>query len=237
MPALDDLVRAYNRLDETLREFVGASQERRFSKVLGQAVRSSERLGEDDEDWIEILAEIRNAVVHGRHWPLDDTERISYPVTATEDAIDKIDNLIEALEHEPRTLMEIASRNPEVFSINTSLAELLRFMGRHDYSQVIIRHEGELTLLTSEGIARWFELNLTEDGSLLMTDETATEALEHDLPGHHKVWGRDRLIADAHTIFEQHVADGQPRLFAILLTENGRRDESPLGIVTPWDLF
>lgn len=236
MPDIQSFVRTYNQLDDALRSLVGARNKTRFQNVLDDAARVSERVAQEKE-WIETVAEIRNAVVHGRHWPTEDDPGFSHPVAASDGAVTKMNGLIEAIQEEPRALLEVASRTPEVFSADTPLAELLSFMGEHDYSQVIVRENEKLSLLTAEGVARWFELNLDDNGHLLMTDETAGNALEHDLPDHHKVWPRDRLIADAHTTFSEHLSKGRPRIFAILITESGARDETPLGIVTPWDLF
>lgn len=236
MPDIQSFVRTYNQLDDALRSLVGASDEARFQNVLNDAERVSKRV-EEEKDWIETVAEIRNAVVHGRHWPIEENRGFSYPVAASDGALTKMNGLIEAIEEEPRDLLSIASRNPQVFSADTPLGELLSFMGEHDYSQAIVCENDQLSLLTAEGVARWFQLSLDDNGHLLMTDETAEDALEYDLPGHHKVWSRDRLIADAHTTFSEHVTQGQPRIFAILITDSGARHETPLGIVTPWDLF
>jgi hypothetical protein len=48
---------------------------------------------------------------------------------------------------------------------------------------------------------------------------------------------RKDTIYDAREAFTHALRRKQPRLFALIVTENGKTTEKPLGIVTPWDLL
>jgi hypothetical protein len=48
---------------------------------------------------------------------------------------------------------------------------------------------------------------------------------------------RDETVDAAIFAFEHAIEEGIPRLQAILITNSGRPTETPIGIMTPWDLL
>ena len=48
---------------------------------------------------------------------------------------------------------------------------------------------------------------------------------------------RDATVFDAENAFAQLPNRDVSRLYAIIVTQNGKRTEKPLGIVTPWELL
>ncbi len=45
------------------------------------------------------------------------------------------------------------------------------------------------------------------------------------------------MVYDARHAFTHAIERKQPRIYAILVTQNGKPSERPLGIVIPWDLL
>lgn len=232
-PPRHRFIRLFNILDERIREIAGLDRsDASFSDVVRRASTRDKRVNRERE-WLTSVARWRNTLVHDPWWE----EGSDYVVEPTEATLDRLETLIASLEAETRTVWDVSARDVCTFEQADSLAEVLRYMGSNDYSQVIIGTQEGLTLLTADGIARWFEINLSEDDGILMVGSVVGDALEHDLPNRHLVWPRERSVHEAREAFAESPAKGFPRLYGIVVTQMGRREESPLGIVTPWDLF
>lgn len=233
MMPLNELIRLYNSIDSKLRKIVGVGPEPSFSSVVDRA-RNVPGLGgllrQENRAFLKHAGEVRNVAVHSDNWPV-------HLIAINEDGLARLRELDVQLDDTPQTVLDLSSAKPEVFLPDAPLRSVLRHMGENDFSQVIVRRtEDELTLLTSEGIARWIELQLVNEGGLLVTDEPVSVALEHDLPNAHLVWSREKPAAHAVEAFADSTPHRGARLFAIIITETGASSETPLGIVTPWDL-
>jgi len=111
-------------------------------------------------------------------------------------------------------------------------------MGEKDYSQVVVRKGGKkpLTLLTVEGIARWVAHADRTDILAIPQETTIGDVLPFDLTNAMAMLSKGSTMDDARAEFES-VRTQRPRLYAIVITEHGGGDETPIGIVTPWDIF
>jgi hypothetical protein len=78
------------------------------------------------------------------------------------------------------------------------------------------------------------------DGRLSNIDvskATVYDALRYEAYNGFQIMRRKDTIYDAREAFTHALRRKQPRLFALIVTENGKTTEKPLGIVTPWDLL
>ncbi len=131
------------------------------------------------------------------------------------------------------TLLPRFAQHLWLFSPDEPLSDAIALMNERDFSQVVVQRDGHLGLLTNEGIARWFEHHPGE----LPTDATIGDALAYDTPGSASIMSGRQTIGDALRAFSQALSEGRPRLAGIIVTPSGSPAESPLGIVTPWDLL
>ena len=93
-----------------------------------------------------------------------------------------------------------------------------------------------LDLVTTEGIARWFERQAGED-LISVRETTVGDVLAEQPRGSFLLMARDATVFDAENAFAQLPNRDVSRLYAIIVTQNGKRTEKPLGIVTPWELL
>lgn len=77
----------------------------------------------------------------------------------------------------------------------------------------------------------------TEDPIIDVSDATVGQALRCEAPGGFRIMRRRDTVYDAREAFTRALERKQPRIFALIVTENGNTSEKPLGIVTPWDLL
>jgi len=127
-----------------------------------------------------------------------------------------------------RTLIPRFERAIWCFAPGESLATALGYMRDEDFSQIVARQEGELRLLSAEGITRWLQ---QQAGAVDLTRVTVGEVLALEPSG------TFRVLAGADTVeAARRALAAAPRVFAVIITASGHTAEPPLGIVTPWDL-
>ncbi len=124
----------------------------------------------------------------------------------------------------------------QIFSTEQPLIQALTYMRKNDFSQVIVRRNGKLGLLTAEGIAKWLEEKATDD-IISIQESTVGDSLLLELQDSFVLMRRTQTVDEAREAFAMSIENGRPRLFAVLITETGKDTEEPLGIVTPWDLL
>ena len=89
-------------------------------------------------------------------------------------------------------------------------------------------------LLTENGITRWLAKHIQRALSLVELDEVFVAELlrEEEQRNNCAFIGPDVAVDAARSMFRE-----EETLEAVLITENGQRSESPLGILTRWDML
>jgi hypothetical protein len=108
-------------------------------------------------------------------------------------------------------------------------------MRDNDFSQIVIEEKGRVSLLTVEGVAKWFEEQADND-LISVSKVKVRDALSCDLSNTFVIMGPEDTFYDAQKAFTKSIEKNRPRLFAVIITDNGKRTGKPVGIVTPWDL-
>lgn len=125
----------------------------------------------------------------------------------------------------------------DIYQFNTDdgLLNVLEYMRSNDYSQVVVDCEGFLSLLTVEGISKWLESE-AGTGGINAKKADVSDALGHETKDSFTCMSSSKSVFAARDAFEKALEERGSRLFAIIITNTGNRAESPLGIITPWDL-
>lgn len=226
---IDRFVNLYNNLDDELRDRLDVGPKDSFASCVHKVANNDSDVSQY-RDRLLAFGRLRNAIVHDNGFG---EEPIAKP---RRDVVEEMETIVEELLSPPR-LDSFHSPELEVFEPSDSLRVTLRYMKDHDYSQVIVHKEGKLVLLTTEAIGHWLETNVDEDNLVLVEDASVGDALNHTLDDSFVCMARSDSVYDAREAFEQSIEVNRPRLYAIIVTEHGKRTESPLGIVTPWDLI
>jgi hypothetical protein len=89
-------------------------------------------------------------------------------------------------------------------------------------------------LLTENGITRWLAKHIERTLSLVDLDEVFVSELlrEEEQRNNCAFIGPDVPVAAVRSMYLE-----EEMLEAVLITENGQRSESPLGIITRWDML
>lgn len=180
-------------------------------------------------DKLEQYAKLRNSLVHHRYEP----ERyIAEPHLDVVEDIERISSLI----NKPPLALEIASKPVVSFKPESSLHEILHKFAETGFSQFPIYDEnGFRGLLTEGGITKWFSRGFVANSAVTIESAVATDILELEKPHNVDFIKRTKTIFDLEDIFESYF-DKNKKLEALLVTENGKPHEKPIGIITSWDL-
>lgn len=227
MSRSDEFIRLYNIVDEHLRRITGLERERSFAHVVKTAARRDKAV-RAHQDLLIGFGELRNAIVHDRHYP---HKVIAEPHP---DVVEEFARIVRVVTSPPKLVPKF-QRPIRCFRPAEPLIEALAYMRDNDYSQIVVEGDQGLNLLTTEAVARWFERK-ADDDLVSVRETTVGDALQHQPPGSFAIMSRDQTTFDALDLFSQLPAAGRSRLFAIIITHSGKPTETPLGIVTPWDL-
>lgn len=130
------------------------------------------------------------------------------------------------------TLLPRYQRTIMVHDPYSGLREVLREMCKSDYSQAVVRVEGQLRLITRDGLGRQLA-DAWNDDYFDLKHPGIEDFLAYEPKGTMVVMTGDRTIAEARETLMRLTT---PRVFAIVVTDSGDDRGQPLGIVTPDDL-
>ncbi|SRR6266567_2087368 len=218
----------YERLDKYLRHNVEQARGLSFSQRLDALVKKHPILRQDVAK-LKDYGDLRNAIIHQRD------PRGGIIAVPTEEALREFEQIVLAILSPPKLIPRFKS-DIHLFFPPDPLVTALQHMREHNYSQVVVQTEGKLSLLTVEGIARWLE-EQAQDDIISVRDAHIVDAQKYEQVENVSIMNRNQTVYEAMDTFMLAIEQKRPRIYALLITEHGRLTESPLGIVTPWDLL
>lgn len=222
----------YNRLDAELRRRHAARSSGRpsFDSLVKELAQWDSAVRANESDLREF-GDLRNAIVHSRG-----RRGIKIHAEPVAEIVEIFRSIVESVVA-PKPVMSLSGGRPTCFEASQPLIEGLDHMQANDFSQIVVKDAtGEVSLLTATGVTRWVQSHV-QDGIVLL-DKTVTlkSALAYEQPGSFDIIARTENVFDVQQKYKSWPASHGSRLHALLITNSGRRSETPLGIVTPWDL-
>ncbi|SFF76858.1 CBS domain-containing protein [Halobacillus alkaliphilus] len=230
---MNDLVErfevAFNQIHQHLKEFNGYPKNDNFVELL-QRSKLKHSVIRVHFDLLKQYAKLRNALVHER---IRDDYYIATPHL---EVVESLEHIKQTLDQPPEAL-EFAT-HPVIFFKDTSLlTEIMTAFDQQGVSQFpIYSTDNEfLGLLTNDGIVRW--IARTVDHNLVnLTDITARDVLQDGLNPSIEFLSSHGTVYELEERFERSLEE-ERKLKAVILTESGKANDAPLGIVTTWDLI
>ncbi len=224
MDRAQKFIELYNQLSERLTAITGINRYETFSRLIELAAQKDAAIKYEAAN-LKKYGDLRNAIVHNN-------ETIAEP---TELALSKFEATVKKV-LSPKRLIPTFQKDIRLFSSDEPLISALKYMRGHDFSQVVVLVNDVLSLLTVEDIAKWLEQEAEED-IISIKEATIRGILLHESRDSFEIMSRNQNIYDARDSFARTIEYNKPRLFAIIITANGKMTEKPLGILTPWDLL
>ena len=225
----DRFLTAFNRIDHSMREIVGAREFIPFFRLVDQSKKKSALVRKYEDD-LRSYAELRNAIVHQR----TSTEYVI--AEPHSEVVERIEHIDEAIAR-PKLVGQLFRKRVMAFQMTDSLKYALKIIRKRKFTQFPVYKGQEFQgLLTTVGITNWLA------SSMLHTDlqkfmPTLADILHHEKnETNFKFISRYITIYEAEEIFKQGVERGR-RYEALLITEHGKSHQKLIGIVTPIDIM
>jgi predicted transcriptional regulator len=216
----------YNAVDRFLRGKLQATNQATFTFLVSEYSRKHP--GWRDAELLRMIAEVRNAIVHGR------TEPYRYVAMPTPALAHELEHCRERLIR-PELVIPRYQRAVETVAAGDTLARVLRLVHLRDYSQFpVYDNDRFLGLLTENGITRWLARNVSDTLSLVELEDISVRQVLRDQEKC-ETWefvSRQERVDDLVGRFAT-----SPLLEAALITASGKESEKLLGIATRWDIL
>lgn len=223
---VDRFLVAFARVEDELKKR-STSDQGSFARSVRFAAQNDSTVRMLENDLLEY-GELRNAIVHdrGRGYVIADP----FPKT-----VERLERMAEKLSDPPRVealgLTEVARCAPE-----ERVGVAAKRMLSGGYSQLPVYAEDALiNLLTTNALSRWMADQFSPEMNLL-EEETVNNVLRYREEGEqYRVVSRSKRVPEIIEMFANAARNGI-RLEAVLITQNGKAAQTPLGILTVFDL-
>jgi predicted transcriptional regulator len=216
----------YNAVDHFLRK--GFSSDKQISFVHLVNEYSRRHAGWHDADLLKTIADVRNAIVHGK------TEAYRYVAVPTPAIAQNLKACRDRLTNPARVIPKF-QRKVERVSIDENLGQVLRIITKRDYSQFpVYEAERFKGLLTENGITRWLAHHVDTTLSLVDLDDVSVKKVlaKEDDRKNYRFVARSMRVDEVSSLFATHAL-----MEAVLITATGKESEALLGIATRWDII
>lgn len=217
---------AFNRIDELMRKRcqipLGKGE---FSAVLSEFEK---RTYFTDRDFLLLANRLRNVIVHDKKDPIVE---IATPVL---NVVERIERIARELEAPEKVEKRFVTEKVITVTSDQTLKEVLKMISENQFSQFPVIHEGKIVaLLTENGITRWLSSAVLMESMIEFADVTVATVLGHEEKRENMMLiSRLRELNDVRLQFAKNSF-----LEAAIITQAGKPDQNPLGIITRWDLI
>lgn len=219
---------AYNRIDKALLKMTNLASHMSFSRKIDKAKEMNALIRQYEDDLREF-GSLRNVIIHNR-------TGYQYAIAEPHDEVVELIELIESKLSNPVTVDELFQRNVHTLQAKETLAEGLKVIKANKFNQLPIYEKKRfIGLVTANGIMNWLADQQAECIS-------AMNSTLYDVYNREKRKKTYRFVKstmsvyEAEEFFKKSITSGR-RLEALLITEQGGKDEKLLGIITPLDLL
>jgi len=219
---------AFNQVHEALRDIVQINDER-FVVLVKVGAKKYQIIDTFKKD-LEQYARLRNAIVHEK---MEIGFYIAEPNAKVVNHIEKIANVLSR----PNYALTIATKKVVYFDCQDSIVKVTDAIKKFGYSKFpIYKNKKCIGLLTAGSVVKWMSQHM-ENGMVNLANIRVSDIMEFEKEHHLlETVTKEINIFEVENIFEQAHKRKQ-KIEGVLITENGKIDEAPLGLITAWDLF
>lgn len=219
---------AYNNIDYALKTRYNFNRSMGFSDMIRKTVVLN-YIVRKNEDYLIDYGRLRNAIIHSNN----EDVIIAEPHDSVVENIERIEKLLTT---PPKALDSVAHRDVLTISSSSSMYEVISLMANSNYSNIPVYENGTLI-----GVANGQKI-LDSLGQYLLAGGKADEFLNHvkiedmlsalENSNYYVIENADVTVEEALNYFHNN-----PKLLAILITQNGEVNQKTLGIVTGSDVM
>jgi predicted transcriptional regulator len=214
---------AYNTIDHFLRKSMQLGPEIGFKDLVR---RYAERHPWwNDDGFLRTTSDLRNVIIHGKTKP---SMEVGVPTRQTVEELDAVQARLT-----DRLVIPRFQRKVETVQRDDTLLTILQRVRNKSFSQFPVCEGQEIVgLITENGITRWLAQHATAEMPLCdFAEVSVAQVLSSEEPRRNiEVVARQETVNGVRALFAKNSV-----LEVVLITEHGKRSETPLGIITRWD--
>ena len=218
---------AFNQIHRSLK-YIVKIREDKFKVLLDVGARRHHLIGKYHSDLTQY-AKLRNSLVH-------DKRKLGYYIAEPHiDVVTHIEKIAELL-NRPNYALSIATREVISFDFESSILIAFQEIKKHGYSQYPVYDNNKYVgLLQTGDIVKWISENIVN--TVLDICEVKVSDIIADVNDHPIEFVKKSIdIFEVEELYENKHKE-RIDLEAVIITENGKRNETPLGLITAWDLI
>lgn len=124
----------------------------------------------------------------------------------------------------------------ERFEVSDSILKVTDAIKRYGYSKFpVYKNKKCVGLLTSSSIVKWMAQNM-ESSLVNLADIHVADIMNYEKEYPIEIVSKEINIFEVENLFEK-AHKKKRKIEAVIITENGKVDEAPLGMITLWDLI
>jgi len=217
---------AFNKIQDSMERLLKTSKS--FTELVRIGSKHHKIIKEFSDDLLQF-ARLRNAIVH------DKIEIGYYIAEPHEEVVERIEKIADLLS-QPSNALSIATKKVIYYFSDDPLLNVIQGMKYHNHSQYPIYNQDRcIGLLKSSTIVKWLADHL-DDYSFQLEKVKVSDVFAYEKDHPIIFIPKSYNIFDVEEVYEQFHHKKKDLEMAII-TENGRPDEVPLGIITAWDLI
>lgn len=221
MDNANKFIDAFVRIEKRLKEIASVNRYLKFHQLIDICSKKNIVVKNNFTKLLDY-ADLRNVLIHQRD---DNNEILAQP---TDNSVRSIENIAKLLEQD-KTALDFASKPVKIVRPYDNIQLAFELMEQLETTKIPVYSKNNfINLLTMDMVARWALHNETDNRI-----EKAIDCKDCK----HKVifFDENRSLLDVIKVFEDNLVKGI-NLSAILITEHGRENEYPKGIITVYDL-
>ena len=225
MNKADKYIKIFNEIENYLRKSLNEPNGTRFIDLLNLSKNNGNHVIKRYDSELKEHGKLRNNIAHK-----NGTE---YFATPTDIAITHLDSIKNHL-IKPRKVKDFIKNTPYTLEADTNLNDVLNLMHKNDFSQFPIYKERKyIGVLSTNTISRWLSSSKSEDGEIIkeLNKVKAEDVLKYNESSDEAIFIQEKI-----TVYEflSKVEENMNNHIWIM-TLNGKRDQKPLRLVTPYD--
>lgn len=217
---------AFNQIEEHLRKLSKVDKYTSFYQLVQTVADSNvtiHKVVRQYQDDLRQFADLRNAIVH--------TRKKNFVIAEPHDSIvESIEELYRKLTNPKK--VDSFIQTVYTITLESSLSDVLETMIPNDYSQApVVQNNENIAMLNSEAITRWLGKRISDD--LISLGDTRIEEILgcSDTRNNFQIISRNETLIGVRDIFVASIENPTP-LEALIITQNGKKTETPIGIIT-----
>jgi CBS domain-containing protein len=229
----EELLQLYNEVDHYLRQNYKQDRYADHSFLI-QEMASKNRVVVRHQQVMRAVAQIRNSLVHN---PIPS---IAQPISSPNPELVKTYRAVRDALLNPKTALSIAVPGSKIYSatLDDKLLDVMKVMDKNIFTHVpIIKNDKMIGIFSENALLSY----LVDSGETIITKDMKISDLREFLPlSAHRgeifaFLPRRAPLSEVYEAFNKAIKV-HDRIGMLFITEHGRVEEKPLGIITAWDL-